>query len=175
MSRGFTLAEMLVALMVLGVAAGTMSMTMGTAFKSYERLSGVSGDLRETAQLRLVMSEVSGRYWLPDGKQQQIVFSELEIDGPYFQNLSIEENDGTWSLYAGNGDDKTQVFEANMDLRFVAHGTRRVMRGGNLLPYDYRAISLERLSGDWEMVMSTPLKVDEYPACRFDIVGRQCR
>ena len=175
MSRGFTLAEMLVALMVLGVAAGTMSMTMGTAFKSYERLSDVSDDLRERAQLRQVMSEVSGRYWLPDGKQKQIVFSELKIDGPYFQNLSIEEDDGIWMLYAGSADKKTQIFEADMELRFAAHGTRRVMRGGNLLPYDYRAISLERLSGDWKTVMNVPLKIDEDPACRFDIVGRQCR
>lgn len=111
MSAGFTLTEMLVSLVVLGVTAGTMSTTMGTAFTSYERLNTVSDNLTTQRHLTHVMNEVSGRFWVPNGAKKEVVLLELEINSPHFQKLSImQDTDELWALYAHtNGYDDTRI------------------------------------------------------------------
>jgi prepilin-type N-terminal cleavage/methylation domain-containing protein len=189
MSAGFTLTEILVALMVLGATAGTMSTTMGTAFKSYERLESSSSDLRKRSKLNEVMAEVSGRTWLADGKAKERILGEIPVNGPYFSKLVIENIGAeTWVLSAVSEQvGKTEVFTSGSELRFRALGTRRKTGVNRTAPYDYYTLVLERLNPSaknelednlddgWQVVGSTALKVDVNPACRFDIVGRQCR
>jgi len=189
MNAGFTLTEMLVALMVLGTAAGTMSTTMGTAFKSYERLESSSSDLQKQSKLNKVMAEVSGRTWLADGKTQEKILDEVTVNGSYFSKLIIENiDDEIWILSAANEQaGKTVIFTSGSELRFRALGARRKTGVNRTAPYDYHTLVLERLNrglrneldgnlnNDWQVVVSTALKVDVNPACRFDIVGRQCR
>ncbi len=177
MSAGFTLTEMLVALMVLGVVAGTMSTTMGTAFKSYERLDDSSSDLREQNRLRQVMTEVSGHSWLADGKTKEKMLDKISVNGPYFDKLAIEESDDDiWILYAHSAEEeKTAIMQSASKLRFRAVGLRRNMSVNRTNPYDYHTLVLEQLGGEWQQIASVALKVDADPACRFDIVGRQCR
>lgn len=189
MSAGFTLTEILVALMVLGATAGTMSTTMGTAFKSYERLESSSSDLRKRSKLNKVMAEVSGRTWLADGKTKEKILDEVSVNGPYFSKLVIENiQDETWVLSAVSEQvGKTEIFTSGSELRFRALGTRRKTGVNRTSPYDYHTLVLERLTiglqnslevgleSDWRVITSTALKVDVNPACRFDIVGRQCR
>lgn len=181
MSAGFTLTEMLVALMVLGATAGTMSITMGTAFKSYERLESSSSDLREQSKLKQVMAEVSGRYWLADGKTQEKKLKQVSVNGPYFSKLVIEEKQTEiWNLNAiSEGGEKTQIITSKTELRFRAIGQRSKLGVNRNTPYDYHTLILEQLEdglvSEWNPIISVALKVDADPACRFDIVGRQCR
>ncbi len=188
MNAGFTLTEILVALMVLGATAGTMSTTMGTAFKSYERLESSSSDLRERSKLNKVMAEVSGRTWLANGKTKEKTLDEISVDGPYFSKLVIEGNNSEiWVLSAVSDQiDKTEILTSRSELRFRALGKRRKTGVNRTTPYDYHTLVLEQLANsqnnlegglesDWQVVISTALKVDVNPACRFDIVGRQCR
>jgi len=147
MSAGFTLTEMLVALMVLGVVAGSMSTTMGTAFKSYERLDDSSSDLRNNSRIRQVMAEVSGRFWLADGKTEDKILNEISVNGPYFSKLVIEDTgDHAWRLYAYNeGTGKTAIMQSASELRFRAVGLRRNVGVDRTNPYDYRTLVLANL------------------------------
>lgn len=189
MNAGFTLTEILVALMVLGATAGTMSTTMGTAFKSYERLESSSSELRERSKLNKVMAEISGYTWLADGKTIDKTLSVIYVNGPYFSKLVIEDVDREiWVLSAVSDQvGKTEILTSSSELRFRALGERRKTGVNRTAPYDYHTLVLERvtnglqnklevgLEDDWQVIISTALKVDVNPACRFDIVGRQCR
>lgn len=189
MNSGFTLTEMLVALIVLGTTAGTMSTTIGTAFKSYERLEESSSNLQERSKLKQIMEEISGRTWLADGKAKEGFFVEVPVNGPYFSKLIIESTEsGTWVLSAFSEQvGKTEILTSSSELRFKALGTRRKTGVNRTSPYDYHTLILERLThgsqsglgdnldGSWQTITSIALKVDVNPACRFDIVGRQCR
>ncbi len=169
------------ALMILGATAGTMSTTMGTAFKSYERLDSSSSDLRKQSKLKQVMAEVSGRYWLADGKVKEKKLTEIPVNGPYFCKLAIEEKQADiWGLYAiSESGEKTQIIASKTELRFRAIGQRRKLGVTRNTPYDYHTLILEQLEdslvSEWNPIISVALKVDADPACRFDIVGLQCR
>lgn len=177
MSAGFTLSEMLVSLAVLGVSAGTMSTTMGTAFTSYERLNTASNDLTTQRHLTHIMNEVSGRLWMPNGAKKEQVLLELKVNSPAFQKLSIiQDTDKRWSLYAHTtGHDDTRLFVSDTKMRFLVLSTEQKNPNVRSRPYDYHMVRVEKQNTEWETIISAPLKIDENPSCRFDIVGRRCR
>ena len=185
MSGGFTITEVLVALMILSVTAGTMTTAMGTAFKSYDRLERSSSGLREKNKLNQLMKEVSGHYWLADGTTKEKIMHKIPVYGPYFRELVIEADDyDNWHLYAiGKQIKKTKIITSRYELRFRAVGSYNTENETKKHPYDYHTIMLEQLidgernslNREWQPIVSTPLKIDADPACQFDIVGRQCR
>lgn len=176
-SAGFTLVEILVALMILGVAAGTMSSVMSTAFKSYESLSNSSQSLQIQNRLSQVMNEISGYYWLPDGVQKEKVLSAFDIAAPHYSNLGVESDDNNrWALFATlSTGDKVQILDSATELRFFAIGAAEKTTSVGAKTYNYHTLNLEQLDGNWQVLASTPLKVDASPSCLFDIVRRQCQ
>ena len=164
---GFTLIEMLVGLLVLSFATIALSLTLSTAFNSFERLRDVAKTLSSEAYLNSAFELIGNGYHF-DGQSKGRGGDTHFTFTPGLTLIAPETSSYKLKL-SGETIREQTIYHSDQPIRL------RIDRQVDDKP-SKPVLILERQQGSvWSEIARQPLWVSADPSCRYDLVGHRCR
>jgi len=171
---GFTLIEVLVGLVILGIFAGLVSVSLSGGLQAYNGMRITSSEVNQLQSLQRSLAFIGRQSFLSSENVQNgtsvLVF---ETD----EKLSIQlEGDRYKLLWSGETGAET-VFETKTEMRLRVGQLPELSKGERVGNGNSRQFIILEQRGEkqWGVLGSAPLVITAPSSCRYDIIGQRCR
>ncbi len=158
---GFSLAEVLVSLLVLSFVSAALVATFGQGVLGYKKLDDTYDRQLRLIEMTALFEGIGETEYLTARYSEDI--SELELSGA--RRIFINEQGEQWSVFfEGAGSGAQVLYVSKMPLRI------------NYQFGEPSQLALEQKKAeDWKALVKVAVLVTTSPECQFDVVARRCR
>lgn len=171
---GFTLTEVLVGLIILGIFASLVSATLSGGFQAYRTINDTATEVDDAEGLQRALSVI--------GRQSFLVSENLQTDTQILTfetgaTLSVRPEADKYKLLwiAETGSETVLETTQKLRLRVGQSNISSQQRRVGSTNFKKLLIVEENRGSDWVELASSPLVVTARSDCRFDIIGQRCR